>query len=121
MSPTGIYASDRPHPRFYGTYPRILGRYVRDQPAVLTLEEAVFKMTGFPALRMSFTDRGAIATKNVADLVIFDPATVQDRATYEDPHQFPDGIPHVLVAGVPVVLDGKHTGARPGKVIRRGA
>jgi N-acyl-D-aspartate/D-glutamate deacylase len=121
MSPTGIYANDRPHPRFYGTYPRILGRYVREQPAVLTLEEAVFKMTGFPARRMSFTDRGTIASKNVADLVIFDPATVQDRATYDDPHRFPVGIPHVLVAGVPVVLDGQHTGARPGKVIRRGA
>jgi len=88
---------------------------------VLTLEEAVFKMTGFPARRMSFRDRGTIASKSVADLVVFDPVTVQDRATYDDPHQFPEGIPHVLVAGVPVVLDGEHTGARPGKVIRRGA
>ena len=121
MSPTGIYAKDRPHPRFYGTYPRILGRYVREQPAVLTLEEAIFKMTGFPARRMSFRDRGTIAEGNVADLVVFDPETVLDRATYDDPHQFPDGMPHVLVAGEPVVLDGKHTGARPGRVLRRGA
>ena len=121
MSPIGIYANDRPHPRFYGTYPRILGRYVREQPAVLTLEEAIFKMTGFPARRMSFRDRGTVAVGNMADLVVFDPETALDRATYDNPHQFPEGIPHVLVAGDPVVLDGEHTGARPGKVIRRGA
>ena len=121
MSPIGIYASDRPHPRFYGTYPRILGRYVREQPAVLTLEEAIFKMTGFSARRMNFRDRGIILARNVADLVVFDPETVLDRATYDAPHRFPEGIPHVLVAGDPVVLDRVHTSARPGKVIRRGA
>ena len=120
MSPIGIYAKDRPHPRFYGTYPRILGRYVREQPSVLTLEDAVFKMTGFPARRMSFRDRGTIAERNVADIVVFDPETVVDRATYDDPHQLPEGMPHVLVAGEPVVLDGRHTGARPGRVLRRG-
>jgi N-acyl-D-amino-acid deacylase len=121
ISSIGIYANDRPHPRFYGTYLRILGRYVREQPAVLTLEEAVFKMTGFPARRMSFKDRGIILAGNVADLVVFDLETVLDRATYDDPHRFPEGIPHVLVAGDPVVMDRVHTSARPGKVIRRGA
>jgi N-acyl-D-amino-acid deacylase len=78
-------------------------------------------MTGLPARRMSFRDRGTILAGNVADLVVFDPETVLDHATYDDPHRYPEGIPHVLVAGDPVVLDGEHTGARPGKVIRRGA
>ena len=121
ISPTGIYAGDRPHPRFYGTYPRILGRYVREQPAVLTLEEAVHKMTGFPARRMSFKDRGAVAEGYAADLVVFDPDTVIDLATFEDPHRYPAGMPHVMVSGELVVADGKHTGARPGRVLRRGA
>ena len=120
VSPTGVYAADRPHPRFYGTYPRILGRYVREQPAVLTLEDAIYKMTGFPASRMSFRDRGTIAEGNVADLVVFDPDTVIDRATFDDPHQYPAGMPHILVNGDLVVADGKHTGARPGRVLRRG-
>ena len=120
VSPTGVYATDRPHPRFYGTYPRILGRYVREQPAVLTLEDAIYKMTGFPATRMSFGDRGTIAEGNVADLVVFDPDAVIDRATFEDPHQYPAGMPHVLVNGELVVADGNHTGARPGRVLRRG-
>ena len=121
ISPTGIYAKDRPHPRFYGTYPRILGRYVREQPAVLSLEEAVFKMTGFPARRMSFRDRGTIAEGHVADLVVFDPQTVLDQATFDDPHEFPVGVPHVLVNGELVVSDGRHTGARSGRVLRRGS
>lgn len=121
ISPTGIYAGDRPHPRYYGTYPRILGRYVRERPAVLTLEEAIHKMTGLPARRMGFSDRGTISEGHVADLAVFDPDTVIDRATFEDPHQYPAGMPHVMVAGELVVVDGKHTGARPGKVLRRGA
>ena len=121
ISPTGIFAKDRPHPRFYGTYPRILGRYVRELPAALSLEDAVFKMTGFPARRMSFRDRGTIAEGNVADFVVFDPEAVLDRATFDDPHRFPDGMPHVLVNGEAVVLDGEHTGVRSGRVLRRGS
>ncbi len=120
ISPDGVYGADRPHPRFYGTYPRILGRYVREQPAVLTLEDAVWKMTGFPAQRLGLCDRGVIAEGNAADMVVFNPETVIDIATFEDPHQYPEGIPHVLVAGVPIVLDGRHTGERPGRVLRRG-
>ena len=120
VSPTGVYASDRPHPRFYGTYPRVLGRYVREQPAVLSIEEAVYKMTGFPASRLSLRDRGTVAEGRVADLVVFDPDTVIDRATFDDPHQYPVGMPHVLVNGTPVISDGLHTGARPGRVLRRG-
>ena len=78
-------------------------------------------MTGLPARRMGFSDRGTISEGHVADLAVFDPDTVIDRATFEDPHQYPAGMPHVMVAGELVVVDGKHTGARPGKVLRRGA
>ena len=120
VSPHGPYENALPHPRFYGTYPRILGRYVREQPAVLTLENAIYKMTGFPAQRLHLKDRGLVQEGLTADLVVFDPATVIDNSTWEDPHQYPDGIPYVLVKGVPVVDEGVHTGARPGKVLRRG-
>lgn len=119
VSPHGLYANAKPHPRFYGTYPRVLGRYVREQPAVLSLEAAVHKMSGFPAQRLSLRDRGHIKLGLVADLVVFDPETVIDRATFEEPHQYPEGIPYVLVNGVAVVDQGKHTGARPGRVLRR--
>ena len=120
VSPRGPYKDALPHPRFYGTHPRILGRYVREQPAVLTLEQAIHKMTGFPAQRMGMKDRGLVKEGLTADLVVFDPETVIDNATWEDPHQHPDGIPYVLVSGVPVVDEGRHTSARPGKVLRRG-
>ena len=120
VSPDGPYRDFKPHPRFYGTYPRILGRYVREQPSVLTLEEAVYKMTGFPAKRLGLKDRGLIGEGLAADIVVFDPDTVIDNATFEDPHRFPTGIPHVFVAGEPIVLDGQHTGATPGRVLRRG-
>ena len=120
VSPNGPYKDALPHPRFYGTHPRILGRYVREQPAVLTLEDAIHKMTGFPARRMGMKDRGLVKEGLTADLVIFDPETVIDNSTWEDPHQYPDGIPYVLVRGVPVVDEGKHTAACPGKVLRRG-
>ena len=120
VSPDGLYSEFEPHPRFYGTYPRILGRYVREQPSVMSLETAIYKMAGFPAQRLSLSDRGRIAEGLVADIVVFDPDTVIDQATFEQPHQFPVGIPHVLVAGEPVILNGNHTNARPGKVLRRG-
>jgi N-acyl-D-amino-acid deacylase len=121
VSPTGPYANALPHPRFYGTYPRILGRYVREAPALLTLESAIHKMTGAPAVRMGMKERGLVKEGLVADLVVFDPETVIDNATWEDPHQYPTGIPYVLVNGVAVVDGGKHTQAMPGKVLRRGA
>ena len=121
VSPDGPYATALPHPRFYGTYPRILGRYVREEPALLTLESAINKMTGLPAARMGMKERGLVKEGLVADLVIFDPDTVIDNATWEDPHQYPTGIPYVLVNGVAVVDCGKHTGTMPGTVLRRGA
>ena len=120
ISPTGRQSIDKPHPRFYGTYPRILGRYVREQPSVLSLEAAVRKMTGMPAERLKLRDRGLISDGLMADLVLFDPETVIDQATFEEPHQYPLGIPYVFVNGVVVVDGGVHTGARPGGVLRRG-
>ena len=120
ISPDGHYKDFKPHPRFYGPYPRILGRYVREQPAVLSLEEAVYKMAGFPAQRMGFKQRGRVEEGLIADLVVFDPDTVIDNATFEEPHQYPTGIPYVFVAGEAVIDGGKHTGARPGRVLRNG-
>ena len=106
-----------PHPRGYGNAVRALARYVRELK-VVSLEEAVRKMTSLPADHFGFRDRGRIAVGQAADLVVFDPARVTDRATYEQPHQYPDGIAAVLVNGVPVVRAGGHTKARPGQVLR---
>ena len=105
------------HPRAYGTFPRVLGRYVREV-GLLTLEEGVHKMTGMPAAWLGLTGRGVIAEGASADLVVFDAATVAGRATFADPHQYPAGIGDVLVNGVPVVSGGTMTAARPGKVLR---
>lgn len=106
-----------PHPRNYGTFPRVLGRYVRELH-VLTLPDAVRKMTSLPAWRLGLTDRGRIAAGLMADLVVFDPATVADQATYERPHQYPLGIDYVIVNGQVEVDGGKLTDARAGRVIR---
>jgi N-acyl-D-aspartate/D-glutamate deacylase len=108
-----------PHPRGYGTFPRVLARYVREKP-VLTLEEAVHKMTGLPAAALRLADRGRIAAGAHADVVLFDAATVADRATFADPHHYPVGIPYVIVNGTVAVDGGQFTGARGGRVLRRG-
>ena len=108
----------RPHPRAYGTYPRLLGRYVREQQ-LLPLEEMIRKLTAQAADAMHIADRGRVREGLAADLCAFDPARVADRATFEDPMQFSIGIEHVLVAGVPVVAGGASTGARPGRTVRR--
>jgi N-acyl-D-amino-acid deacylase len=107
-----------PHPRGYGNNARVLGRYVRELK-VISLEEAVRKMTSLPAAQFQLVRRGLIRAGYAADLVLFDPQTVADRATYEQPHQFPAGIPHVIVNGTIVVRNGEHTGARPGQVLAR--
>lgn len=109
-----------PHPRNYGTFPRVLGRYVRDEH-VLTLEQAVHKMTGMPAARLNLRDRGCIRAGCAADLTLFDAAKVSDVGTFTDPHHYPEGIPWVLVNGEPVIANGVFTAARPGRVIRRPA
>jgi N-acyl-D-amino-acid deacylase len=117
-APSGPMSGGAPHPRNYGTFPRVLGHYVREKKAI-SLEEAVWKMTGFPAQKLGLRDRGLLRAGWSADLVLFDPETVADRTTYVSPHQYPEGIPHVLVRGEWVVRDGAHTGARPGQVLRR--
>ena len=105
------------HPRAYGTYPRILGRFVRDQ-RILTLEDAVRKMTAAVADRLSIRDRGELREGMYADVMLFDPNTIIDKATYEKPHQLSVGVKYVFVNGVAVVRDGKVTGAKPGKIVR---
>ena len=115
----GIPALDgRPHPRLYGTFARVLGRYARDL-GLFSIEEAVYRMTGFPAAKFGFKDRGLLREGFAADLVLFDPKTVIDVGTYEDPKHAPKGIAQVFVNGIPVVEDARHTGARPGRVLRR--
>jgi N-acyl-D-aspartate/D-glutamate deacylase len=106
------------HPRAYGTFPRILGHYVRDVH-LFTLEEAVRKMTSLAASRAHFTDRGILRAGMKADVVVFDPATIRDASTYEDPHHFSEGISDVIVNGRSVLRDGKMTGVLPGRVLRR--
>lgn len=116
-APYGPLSEGVPHPRTYGAFPRVLGHYVRER-GVMPLELAVHKMTQLPARRAGLADRGVVAVGASADLVAFDPATVSDRATFERPHQYPTGIPHVWVNGTAVLLDGEHTGARPGRSAR---
>jgi len=118
LAPYGILRMGRPHPRFYGTYPRILSEYVRER-RVLGLEEAVRKMTSFPAQRIGLWDRGLIKEGMFADIVIIDFNRVKDKATYLDPHQYPEGVEYVLVNGRIVVAGREHTGALAGKVLRR--
>ena len=108
----------KPHPRLYGTFARVLGRYAREL-GLFPLEEAVHRMTGLPAAKFGLEDRGLVREGAFADLVLFDPDSVIDVGTFEDPNRYPEGIVHVLVNGTPVVRDGEHTGARPGRALRR--
>ena len=123
--PVGMVGTDstflgaKPSPRTYGSFPRILGQFVRDEQ-LLSLELAIHKMTGAAAARLGLTQRGTIRDGAFADLVVFDPATIRSNATYDEPRRFPTGIDHVIVNGTPVVRDGEHTGATPGRGIRLG-
>ena len=117
LATTGDMSAGKPHPRSYGTFPRVLGHYARDE-RVLSLAEAVHKMTGLPARRLGVRDRGEIRVGAKADLVVFDARRVADQATYEDPHRYPVGIEQVLVNGRFVIKDGEHTGSLPGKVLQ---
>ncbi len=118
MAPTGKAEQTRPHPRSYGAYPRVLAKYWRERK-IFDLPTAIRKMTSMPADQMGITDRGRIAKGKKADLVVFDSNTVKDEATFENPHRYPDGIQYVLVNGAFVIEQGKHNGARPGKVLRK--
>lgn len=109
----------KPHPRYYGAFARVLGRYVREEN-LLPLHTAIHKMTRLPAERMGLTDRGRIEVDAVADIAVFDSQTVIDKATFEDPHQYAEGMHHVFLSGEAVLLNGEMTGARPGRVLRSG-
>jgi dihydroorotase/N-acyl-D-amino-acid deacylase len=111
-----VFGQQSPHPRSYGTFARVLGVYVREQH-VISLEEAVWKMSGFPAARMKLWDRGLLLPGMKADVIVFDPATVGDRATYRQPHQYSVGVGEVMVNGKLVLHAGKVTAERPGKVL----
>jgi N-acyl-D-aspartate/D-glutamate deacylase len=115
--PNGLLGREHSHPRGYGTFPRILRKYVR-QEHLITLEDAIRKFTSLPAQRMRLADRGVIKQGMWADIVIFDPDQIRDLATFEQPNQFSVGMRFVLVNGVPVIAEGTTTNALPGKVLR---
>ena len=117
LAPEGAFLRTNPHPRAYGTFARVLGRYVRDERLV-PLEEAIRKLTSLPAGNLKLVRRGALRPGHFADVVVFDPATIRDHATFERPHQYATGVVHVFVNGRQVLRDGEHTGATPGRVVR---
>lgn len=113
----GLFLKFNPHPRAYGNFARLLGKYVRDEK-IISLEEAVRRLTSLPATNLRLTKRGTLAAGNYADIVIFDPAAINDNATFEKPHQYASGVMHVLVNGQLVLKNGEHTGAKPGRFVR---
>ena len=113
----GILVGEQPHPRSYGTFPRYFAVYVREL-GILSWEQAVRKMTSLPAQRLGFPDRGLLRPGLAADVTCIDPERVRDTATYEDPRRLPEGVPYVIVNGVVVVDDGRHTGALAGRALR---
>jgi N-acyl-D-amino-acid deacylase len=117
LAPVGPFLLSNPHPRAYGTFARLLGRYVREE-GVIPLEEAIRKLTSFPSQNMGIRGRGSLTPGYFADVVVFDPAAVQDHATFQEPHQLATGVLHVFVNGRQVLADGEHTGALPGRVVR---
>ncbi len=117
MAPEGPFLKSNPHPRAYGNFARLLGHYVRDE-GLVPLEEAIRRLTSFPADVLKIQRRGALKPTYYADVVVFDPATIIDHATFAEPHQYATGMQHVFVNGVQVLKDGEHTGAKPGRVVR---
>ncbi len=117
MAPEGVFLKSATHPRAYGNFSRLLGRYVRDEK-IISLEEAIYRLTTLPATNMKIERRGALKEGYYADIVVFDPAKIQDHSTFDDPHQLSTGMSHVYVNGVQVLRDGVHTGATPGRVVR---
>jgi len=117
LAPEGIFLNSNPHPRAYGNFSRLLGKYVRDEK-VIPLEEAIYKLTKLPATNLKIKNRGSLTEGYFADLAIFDPKTIQDHATFAEPHQYATGMVHVFVNGEQVLKDGEHTGALAGQVVR---
>jgi len=117
MAAEGVFLNSGTHPRAYGNFARLLGKYVREEK-VIPLEEAIRRLTGLPAANLKLKRRGLLETGYYADVVAFDPASIQDRATFDRPHQYATGVVHVFVNGTQVLTDGEHTGARPGRVVR---
>jgi N-acyl-D-amino-acid deacylase len=117
MSTEGVFLKTSTHPRAYGNFARLLGKYVRDEH-VIPMEEAIRKLTSLPATTLRISQRGRLEPGYFADIVVFDPKTIADRSTYEKPHQYATGVRHVWVNGMPVLKDGEHTGATPGRVVR---
>jgi N-acyl-D-amino-acid deacylase len=117
MAPEGLFLNENPHPRTYGTFARLLGRYVRDE-GIIPLEEAIRRLTSLPATNLGLRSRGALRPGYFADLAIFDPESIADHATYENAQQYATGMAHVFVNGTQVLRDGEHTGALPGRVVR---
>jgi N-acyl-D-amino-acid deacylase len=117
MATEGVFLETSTHPRSYGNFARLLGKYVRDEH-VIPLEEAIRKLTSLPADTLKIKERGRLVPNCFADVVVFDPRTIGDHATYEKPHQYSTGVRHVWVNGVQVLKDGEHTGAKPGRVVR---
>jgi N-acyl-D-amino-acid deacylase len=116
-SPEGVFLKFQPHPRSYGNFARVIGHYVRDEK-ILPLEKAIYKLAKLPATNLKLKKRGELKVGNYADVVIFDPEKVQDRATYDKPHQFATGVSDVFVNGVSVLKNGVHTNARPGRFVK---
>jgi N-acyl-D-amino-acid deacylase len=117
QAPEGVFLKTSTHPRAYGSFARLLGKYVRDEK-VIALEEAVRRLSLFPAENLKIKERGALRPGYFADVVLFDPAKISDHATFEQPHQYATGMVHVFVNGVQVLQDGEHTGAKPGRFVR---
>lgn len=120
IAPYGLLGRGKPHPRSYGTFPRVLGKYVRDEK-ISTVEEMIKKITSIPADRFGFSNRGKLQPGYLADIVVFDENTIEDLATYEDPHQYPVGIEYVLINGQTVIDKGEHSGNLPGRILRKKA
>ena len=118
VAPYGLLGKGHPHPRTYGTFARVLGRYVREERA-LTLEAAVYKMTALPAAKLGLRDRGRLAPGLAADICIFDPNTIADRAAFEKPQQYAEGVKYVIVNGVVEVEGEEHRNRRPGRALGR--
>jgi N-acyl-D-amino-acid deacylase len=116
MAPEGAFLRSSTHPRAYGNFARLLGKYVREEK-VITLQEAVRRLSSLPATNLGLDHRGLLKEGMFADVVVFDPASIADRATFENPHQYSVGVKHVLVNGVQVLKDGEHTGAKPGRAL----